>query len=477
MEIDWKAAVYERKEEMLRDLQAFLQIPSVLKEEEAKEGEPFGPDVANALKFILKRSEEMGMRTENLDGFIGYAEFGEGKEMVGILCHVDVVPPGKGWSVPPFSGRIVGDRIISRGASDDKGPSIAALYGAKLVKDLGLPLKRRIRLIYGADEESEWRCIDRYKKTEEIPTIGFAPDADFPLIYAEKGLYNVAIRFRLGSGGNTGVQLLSFRAGERNNMVPDHAEARLSVDDPNLMERIRDTYLAFLKEKGYSGDWSIQDGELQLSVKGLSAHGSLPELGRHAGWRLAEFLDGVDLDQEGGRLIEALKSLFMEDPKGKKLGIETNDPVMGDLTVNVGVISYPANTQGGEMVKINIRYPSSTDVDRIRGQILARIGHFGGEIVKEDYKLTPHLVPKDHPLVKTLLEVYRGQTGDFREPVAIGGATYARSLPLGVAFGATFPGREDVAHQKDEYLLIEDLLKATAIYAEAIYRLANLEIE
>ncbi|CCQ96708.1 putative dipeptidase ytjP [[Clostridium] ultunense Esp] len=475
MDIDWLGEVEKRKEELVRDLQEFLQIPSVLKEE-AKEGAPFGPDVAKALGYILDLSSRMGMRTQNLDGYIGYGEFGDGKEMVGILCHVDVVPPGKGWSVPPFSGRIIGDRIVSRGASDDKGPTIAALYGAKIVKELGLPLKRRVRLIFGTDEESEWRCIDRYNESEEKPVVGFAPDADFPLIFAEKGLYNVALRFHLGSGGKTGIHLLSFTSGERSNMVPDYAEARLKMEDPRLMERIKETYLHYLKEKGYPGEWGVEEGELKLAVKGVSAHGSLPELGEHAGWRLAAFLNDLTLDQEGSRFIELLNHLFLDDPKGKKLEIEASDPVMGDLTVNVGVISYPGPGGEGEMVKINIRYPSSTHVEEIRGKILSKIGPYGGEIVKEDKKLTPHLVPKDHPLVKTLLRVYRSQTGDTREPLAIGGATYARSLPLGVAFGAAFPGREDVAHQKDEYILLDDLVKATAIYAQAIYELANMEL-
>lgn len=79
----------------------------------------------------------------------------------------------------------------------------------------------------------------------------------------------------------------------------------------------------------------------------------------------------------------------------------------------------------------------------------------------------------DHPLIRTLTKVYEEQTGEKAEILAIGGGTYARVLDTGVAFGPLFPGSAETAHQRDEYIDVDELLKATAIYAQAIYELAK----
>ncbi len=85
----------------------------------------------------------------------------------------------------------------------------------------------------------------------------------------------------------------------------------------------------------------------------------------------------------------------------------------------------------------------------------------------------PLYVPKDDALVKKLLDVYTEMTGEKAEPITTGGGTYARALDYAVAFGAQFPGRPDLAHQRDEYIDIEDLLLHTKIYARAIAELAK----
>ena len=65
-------------------------------------------------------------------------------------------------------------------------------------------------------------------------------------------------------------------------------------------------------------------------------------------------------------------------------------------------------------------------------------------------------------------------TGDDETPLlTIGGGTYSRDLKKAVAFGPAMPGRKDVAHQIDEVLHLDHLLKSTPIYMEAIYQLAG----
>lgn len=476
MNIHWQDEVEKRKEEFIANTQRFLQIPSVLDESTSSPDAPFGQEVASALNFVLNLAKENGMQTKNLDGYVGYAEFGEGEEMVGILCHVDVVPPGDGWSVPPFAAEIVDSKLIARGAMDDKGPTMAAFYAAKIVKELNLPLKRRIRLIFGADEESRWRCVDRYFAVEEMPTLGFAPDADFPLIHAEKGMYNVTFQFDAYVDQQAPVQLSRFQAGLRPNMVPDRAEVVLRGHDEGQLKKIGEQFQLLAAQQDRSGQYTVDDHTIHLTIDGVSAHGSTPEKGVHAGWLMVQFLRDVALDDSGSTFVHMLYDCFVDDPKGAKLGIATVDPEMGDLSVNVGVIHYDADHTARGTFIVNIRYPSSTNVKTIRTTLTKRLSHYHCQIAEEDASLTPHYIAKDHPLVTTLLNIYERHTGTKAEPLAIGGATYARSLNLGVAFGPLFPGREDTIHQKDEYILIEDLLKITAIYAEAIYELANVQL-
>ncbi|MCG3017563.1 hypothetical protein KZ288_27905, partial [Escherichia coli] len=86
-----------------------------------------------------------------------------------------------------------------------------------------------VRMIIGTDEESDWRCVDHYFKHEEMPTMGFAPDADFPIIYAEKGITDVELHQQPIQGTDGDYVLTSFESGRRYNMVPDYAKAVLTV--------------------------------------------------------------------------------------------------------------------------------------------------------------------------------------------------------------------------------------------------------
>ena len=82
---------------------------------------------------------------------------------------------------------------MGRGVQDDKGPSLAALYAVKSLLDDGIQFTKRIRFIFGTDEETLWRCMNRYNQIEEQADLGFAPDSSFPLTYAEKGLLQVKL--------------------------------------------------------------------------------------------------------------------------------------------------------------------------------------------------------------------------------------------------------------------------------------------
>ncbi|MGG0184128.1 dipeptidase PepV [Bacillus tropicus] len=465
--INWTEEVAKRKDDLIRDTQQFLQIKSVWEEESAKEGAPFGEGVEKALSFMLHKGETEGFTSKNLEGYAGHLEMGQGEELVGILCHVDVVPEGDGWTTPAYSADIRDGKIFARGAIDDKGPTMAAYYAMKIVKELGLPLSKRVRMILGTDEESNWKCVDHYFKNEEMPTIGFAPDADFPIINAEKGISDIQV-VQNGSEEKKGTyELVSFESGRRLNMVPDFAEAVVIGEDVNTLTVAYEEYLQTAKK---IGEAIVEGNTVTLQIKGISAHGSTPEKGENAGLLLANFLTTVALDGKGESFVSFATETFTGDTLGEKAGISYKDDISGPLTVNVGRLSY-AKENGGNL-GLNVRYPVTTNFEEMIAKLKEYVGTYGFEVA--DYSNSrPHHVDKDHVLIRTLQRVYEEQTGEKAELLAIGGGTYARSLKAGVAFGPLFPGKEELAHQKDEYIEIEDLLKATAIYAQAIHELAK----
>lgn len=481
MSIQWMDEVLKRKDDLIKDLQGLLKIKSVLDEENATEVAPLGKGIKEALQYLLNLGEEDGFTAKNVGNLAGHLEMGNGEELIGILCHVDVVPEGDGWSVDPYGAEIKDEKIYARGSSDDKGPTMAAYYAMKIVKELGLPLEKRVRMIIGTDEESEWRCVKHYFKHEEMPGAGFAPDADFPIIYAEKGIADYDIVQKVQQGRlkckpslktadveKEKFQLLSFHSGRRYNMVPDHAKAILIIDEEQtgIIQRFND----MLRKWELKGNYYVESGKLILELEGVSAHGMEPKNGKNAGLLLAKFLTDLPLDKQGNQFISFATNYLFEKSRGEGFDIQYQDEITGELTINVGKLDYD-QTNGGRF-GLNMRYPVTFDMEKGKSSLekLTTEEKFSIENFSDS---KPHHVDENDKLIQTLKKVYEEQTGEKAELLSIGGGTYARSLKSGVAFGALFPGRPDVMHQKDEYMFIEDLLKATAIYAQAVYELAG----
>ena len=192
-------------------------------------GKPFGEGAAKCLDYFLTLAESFGFKTVNYDNYVGEVIFGEGEEFA-ILAHLDVVPAGSGWTHDPFGGETdyINNKIWGRGTMDDKGPAVISLYALKALKDEGFAPNKKIKLIVGCNEENGWGCIDYYEKHAHMPETGFSPDADFPVIYAEKGILHLKINFY----GNFGFSTLS--GGERANMVCDYCETDAPTDNKKI---------------------------------------------------------------------------------------------------------------------------------------------------------------------------------------------------------------------------------------------------
>lgn len=411
--------------DIVKNISQIIRFPSF--QQPAKEGAPFGEGAKKALDFYLALAEFLGFETKNYDGYAGEVIFGKGKEFA-VLAHLDVVPAGGGWTKEPFGGEIdcENKRIWGRGAMDDKGPAIIALYALKALKDEGFKPKKKIKIIVGCNEESGWKCIDYYKAHAHMPDEGFSPDADFPVIYAEKGIMHV--KFKFAADGD----FSSLCGGERPNMVCDRCEFTGEADPEKL------------KKHGLFAEGG------KIVSHGKSAHGSTPQEGINA---MPAMLSCLGLDEIRNTLFENQFSLTgMSDETGK-------------LTFSPNVI------QGGKncvYVVCDIRYPAT----RSRSEVIEAFEKAGA-----DYEILSEQAPlfndKNCRLIKTLCEVYGEVTGKQVHPIAIGGGTYARALKCGAAFGPEEEGEECTVHQADEYITFEKIERCFKAYKLALGRLCG----
>ncbi|UEX90930.1 dipeptidase PepV [Staphylococcus ratti] len=462
----WREKVREYETAIVEDLKGLLAIKSVRDDANASEEMPVGPGPKEALEYMYTLAKRDGFTTFDTDHIAGRIEAGKGEELFGILGHVDVVPAGDGWDSDPFSPVVTEDRIIARGTLDDKGPTIAAYYAVKILNDMNVDWKKRIHIIIGTDEESDWLCTDRYFKTEEMPSIGIAPDAEFPLIHGEKGIttFDIKQTKSVADDDEPEVELLRFESGERYNMVPDFAEANLLVKE-NMTDCIQ-RFEAFLSEHTLKGHHEVDSGVLKLCVEGKAVHGMDPSIGVNAGLYLTHFLNTLKLDQNAKNWVQLSDTYLFDSHFGEKMGMRFHTDAMGSLTTNIGVIQYQKDT-GGKF-GINLRYPEGFEFEKVIQEFTNEINPLGFELNVGKVQ-TPHFVNPDDPFVQKLLTAYRNQTGDMRESFTIGGGTYARNLEKGVAFGAMFEDSEDLMHQKNEYITKKQLFDATSIYLEAIH--------
>ncbi len=433
--------IREGRDGMVDALSSLLAIPSC--KGEPRPEAPFGDQTRLALDRFLSLGENMGFQTRSIDGMAGYVEWGSGTRMIAALCHLDVVPPGDGWSGDPFVPVINEQgQIVARGAIDDKGPAIACLFAMKALRDAGFELPARLRLIVGLDEESGSSCMARYVRTEELPAAGFTPDADFPAIYAEKGILHLAFRYLAGITQPRAPEPDSIRmqGGDRANVVPSRCVV-------------------------HTGG---RPGEQVYS--GVPAHGSTPEQGVNA-IAHAMAAAGEQLSALGVRhpFVDFFNKKIGHETDGASMGIACSDAPSGSLTLNAGIIALD-----GEQAEltVDIRYPVTADRERLLDRMRAAAAPYGITVTVLSTQQPLYKDPES-PMIRTLVDIYREVTGRDEQPAAIGGGTYARSMPNIVAFGPCIDGEPEMAHKADEYITIERLETCVRIYARAFAALAG----
>ncbi len=442
----------EYQKEVFDTLARLVKYNSV--EGEPLEGKPFGEGPAAVLAEALKIADEMGFRTVNMENYCGYAEIGEGEDIIGLVGHLDIVPAGDGWDTDPFTLTFKGDKVYGRGVSDDKGAVVASLYAMKKIKDSGIPLKKRIRVLMGCNEESGSRCMDYYVKHGEPITVGFTPDANFPGIYGEKGGFG-------GKAYSKNTKIIDISGGTVSNAVCKRCT--ITIPAEVSVEALK---ASFAKTPLKSYDIKEEDGKITIVAEGVAAHASMPYLGINAAnytfWALrdAGFKDDF---------VEFYNEHIGTANDGSGIGINVSDEY-GATTLCNGVVGME---DGKVFATIDCRCAVTYSPEQITALAAPHLEDDKGVIVVRRAG-KPLFFDPNSELVTKLVSAYREVTGDYEnQPEVIGGGTYAKSVPGIIAFGCEFPGADNHIHDVNESLPIEEMGLQIEIYRKAIEKLLN----
>ncbi len=449
------------REELIRDVCRLVRVRS--DRGEPKEGAPYGEGPAAALAEAMELAREMGFSVTNYDNYVMTADLGEQPAGLDILAHLDVVPAGDGWTVtPPFEPVVLEGRIFGRGTADDKGPAVAALYAMKAVKELGIPLRRGVRLILGTDEECGSSDLEYYYAREKEAPASFSPDADFPLINLEKGGLRGVVTASFEEGKAL-PRLVSAQGGTKLNVVPDKAFALVEGLTAGELENC---CKKAAEETGAAFAISEEGGLMRIDVKGIGAHASRPEDGCNAVTALIRLLTELPLaDCEGLQRLKAVKEVFPHgDWSGRAAGVAMEDELSGATTISFDIFHYDLGALRGEF---DCRASILANDGNLRDVIHDRLAE-GGVTLEPCAVYEPHHVPADSPLVQALLRCYEEYTGEKGRCVSIGGGTYVHHLKNGVAFGCAKEGVDNRMHGDDEFVEVDQLLLSAAIFAQAI---------
>lgn len=453
-----KEFIYSNKDFLLSVLDELVSIPSV--KGEPVPGAPFGEMPKKALDKAAEICRREGFDTRICRDVVGTADLcPDGKApALGILCHLDVVPAEgqEGWLTDPFRMIEKDGVLYGRGVIDDKGPLCAALLAMKCVKELNIPLKTGVRLVFGTDEENGSEDLEIYLADEKLPPNVFTPDASFPIINIEKGM----MRSRF-SGSFENGNIISFHGGSIPNAVPDKAECVIA---DILLSDIENAVLA--DKSGARFDIKTADGSVTVKCTGRSAHASTPESGINAVTALISLLCALPL-KEGSQtdILRGLERTFpFGETDGTHTGLKASDEKSGALTLVFSIF----NMENGSCTGcIDVRFPvclTLAQVEAAERKALADAGcTFDGYMGDE-----PHITDENSDFVQKLLKVYERCEGEKGHCIAIGGGTYVHNVPGGVAFGAERGDTDYHMHGANEFITVDELLKDAVIYAEAI---------
>ncbi len=452
--------VESHREEFLQDLTALCRINSA--GTAAQPGAPYGPGAKAALDKAMEICAGYGFAVEDHGDRVMTADMGPDTPLLDMLAHLDVVGPGDGWDTDPFEPVVKPDGYIyGRGVADDKGGAVAALYAMRCVRELGLPIKGRCRLILGTDEENGSSDVAYYYDRVKPAPHTFTPDSEFPVCNGEKGFYRLS--FRKNWAAETALpRVTALHGGFRVNVVPGQASAVIAGMGKNDLLAAATPLAA---EIGASVQAEEADGGVQLTLIAKGCHAAMPETGVNANTALIRVLCALPLaDSQSTAALRAVDKLLPHgDHAGKALGIAQADDVTGPLTCSFTMIDV---TESGLEGLCDCRIPVCATEANCKAVADAAMAAAG--FVPEGKMIPPHYTPAEGAFIQTLNRCYETYSGRQGGCYSMGGGTYVHDVPGGVAFGVVMPGEDVRMHGANERIKVEDLLTAVEIFAQAV---------
>ncbi len=461
------AFIEKEEENIWRDIARLVAVNSV--EGSASENAPFGDGPKKALEEGLAIARELGLGTRNCENKIGYAYIGgEGEKYLATITHLDVVGAGDGWQADPFVMRERDGFIIGRGVMDDKGPSVICLYALKYLKEAGTPFRYPVRALLGINEETGMGDLIHYNAHYPAPLFCFSPDADFPLINGEKGIYHARMVSKPIRNGNVRFIEGGFAA----NAIPEKAVAKVFVpaEKESLMNGTPEVEAR--KEAEEKG------GSLYaLRAFGKGGHAAHPEGTVNAIGLLLHYIMERELasEEEAEFFRFALKAHDATD--GSLLGIARDDGRFDPLTAVSGMIY---KEESSFVTTLDSRFPTNITGEEITAILQQTAGD--AAVIKAERAAAPFWKDPDEPELAACIRAYNEVTGEEAEPFSIGGGTYARHFPNAAAFGPEHPERPHPAfagpiHGAEEAASKAELLESLKVYVLALLGLEQLDLD
>jgi len=442
-----KKFIEENYEQMEKELAELVSFNSVNSDDE----KPFGSQNRKVLDKALELMKDKGFETGNVDYYAGYGEIGQGDKTIGLVCHLDIVPCGDGWDSDPLTLTKKDGKLIGRGVNDDKGAAIASMYALKYLKDTNYPLKKKVRLILGCNEETGSKCIEYYVSKFGSVDMGFTPDGDFPGIYAEKGMIAGYL-----VGRNS--KIIDIDGGEAKNIICKKVVCKVPNESFDLNK-----FDTFMKKNKIKYEINKED-VTTLIVYGVAAHSASPERGVNAINYLLEGLYNADFNDSFTDFVHKYFGLYYH---GEKMDFESLKDEATNTSTNLGIASV---VNGEVRITVDIRFPIKTHVENCK-VLLDKVKDENNEFEFVN-GIEPLYFEQDSPMIQAMLKAYKDVTGDKESKmIAIGGGTYAKSMKNIIAFGCSYEDEDNRIHNSNEWLSVERFKQQVEIYIEAIKNL------
>ena len=422
-----KEASESYKADMTRFLRDLVAIP----------GESCGEE--GVINRIAQEMEKVGFDKVEIDpmgNVLGY--MGSGTTLIGYDAHIDTVGLGKlsNWNFDPYEGYESETEIGGRGTSDQLGGIVSAVYGAKVMKDLGLLSDKYRVVVTGTVQEEDcdglcWQYIINEDKVRPEFVVSTEP--------TDGGIYR----------------------GQRGRM------------------------------------------EIRIDVKGISCHGSAPERGDNAIYKMSDILQDVRaLNENDAADDKAVKGLVkMLDEKYNPEWREANFLGRGTVTVSEIFFTSPSRCAVADSCAVSLDRRMTAGetwescLDEIRA--LPAVKKYGDDVVVSMYEYSrpsykglvypiecyfpTWVIPEDHKVTKALEEAYKNlygsarigteETAEMRKARPLtdkwtfstnGVSIMGRNGIPCIGFG---PGAEAQAHAPNEKTWKQDLVTCAAVYA------------